>query len=323
MFFRRPPVLSPEELEKEALKLDLHNRILECRKLFESINILITNDLEQCAFLLIDHFLIEVGNALLTMIGTPTTTDLNQILTSLDRSSNSKTFGKALDRYINLVTQFLKTTENPSQKAIDLILKESIQPDILGMLERTFRQLKKRELATSLNSLNVRRTRNTAILCLLATVSVIIVLLMRSQYGVTSSSFWNTQYVLGKATPTMQRLEDLTSLRDAIERYQADTGAYPGTNLQWTGLAVCDGKARPDWIPGLVPKYLKQLPRDPRASNNCNQQYLYRSDGRNFKLIAHDPDDFPQVKAKWPKMVDPGPRGPPAYGYWTPGAEDF
>jgi hypothetical protein len=69
----------------------------------------------------------------------------------------------------------------------------------------------------------------------------------------------------------------------------------------------------------LVPEYLEQLPRDPRGNDVPDQQYLYRSDGKDYKLISHSPEDYTFVRASRPELIDPVREGW-AYGFWTEGA---
>ena len=88
------------------------------------------------------------------------------------------------------------------------------------------------------------------------------------------------------------------------------------------GLHTAWGKSGKDWIKGLVPNYLESLPRDPRKNDNPKEQYLYRSNGKDYKLIAHSPGDCRVVKKTHPERVDPK-RNCWAYGYWTEGAKDW
>ncbi|MGC4071642.1 MAG: hypothetical protein QM760_03860 [Nibricoccus sp.] len=61
------------------------------------------------------------------------------------------------------------------------------------------------------------------------------------------------------------------------------------------------------------------MPEDPRGSHESAQQYLYTSDGRDYKIIAHGPEDCSLVVARTPSLADPR-RTTWAYGYWTEGA---
>jgi hypothetical protein len=60
------------------------------------------------------------------------------------------------------------------------------------------------------------------------------------------------------------------------------------------------------------------LPRDPRLSTDPLFQYLYRSDGTDYKLISHGTCEPFNVSHRW--MIDPK-RNCFAIGIWTPGAK--
>ncbi|HVY88480.1 MAG TPA: hypothetical protein VG942_06400 [Hyphomonadaceae bacterium] len=79
-----------------------------------------------------------------------------------------------------------------------------------------------------------------------------------------------------------QRVRDLVSINDAIKAYHAKNGAYP--LAKEAGGFLERGK---NWIPGLSPDYIRDLPRDPAMSSDKNgPQYVYVSDGANYKLLA-------------------------------------
>lgn len=91
------------------------------------------------------------------------------------------------------------------------------------------------------------------------------------------------------------RKSDLRQLASALQNYAATHGgSYPSTGNLWCGVNVylsCGA----DWIPGLVASgEIITLPQDPREgeagscapNQNPYSQYMYRSDGVNYKLIA-------------------------------------
>lgn len=121
---------------------------------------------------------------------------------------------------------------------------------------------------------------------------------------------------------TPVRVQHLTSIRDALVAYHQVHGSYPKSCGGWDGVHTNWGVSTPDWIPGLVPEYLPCLPRDPRNHDVPDQQYLYNSDGTDYKLISHAPWDEEVVKQKYPGMIDPV-RPDWAYGFWTNGAQNW
>ncbi len=118
-----------------------------------------------------------------------------------------------------------------------------------------------------------------------------------------------------------QRIDDLTRVKNALERYHADHHAYPKSQ-GWDGMNSAWGLNSKDWIPALVPRYIKELPRDPRGTDNIRHQYLYKSDGKDYKLIAHEPEDYWDVKPLYPEHIELVREKIHAYGYgfWTDGA---
>jgi len=126
------------------------------------------------------------------------------------------------------------------------------------------------------------------------------------------------------------RPSDLLVIQRALEKYHAEHGVYPATGPE-DGRQVFFGigwnSNDPNWIPGLVPRYLDRLPIDPRKSNIPNAQYIYASNGAAYKLLAMEPED-----CKFAVLVRPWLRDPVrsalrgaciAYGIYTRGAEHF
>ena len=119
--------------------------------------------------------------------------------------------------------------------------------------------------------------------------------------------------------PTITEVRDLLEIVYALERYKIDHWSYPVSSAgqkAWDGIKSDFGESRDDWIRGLVPKYLDKLPRDPRMLNNGTQQYLYMSNGANYKLIAFKPSNCELVKLSYPSLIDPK-RDCQAFGFWT------
>jgi len=122
---------------------------------------------------------------------------------------------------------------------------------------------------------------------------------------------------------TRKRLSDLVRINDALKAFHANTGAYP---LATDGLKGVIDRGN-NWIPGLAPDYLPELPRDPGdAPDNNGPQFFYVSDGVGYKLIAHGVSpDGSNVEVLGVK-IDPGrsnERGFWAYGFWTEAFANF
>ncbi|MFP5223171.1 MAG: hypothetical protein ACLGSA_12850 [Acidobacteriota bacterium] len=115
------------------------------------------------------------------------------------------------------------------------------------------------------------------------------------------------------------RMKDLTRISDALIRYYAKYDRFPLGGVD--DLQDRKGRFNPDWIQGLVPEFLPELPRDPRHSNMFWKQYTYISDGLNFKLIARNPEDCHEATFLNPDIADPA--NPCAYGFYLPGAANW
>lgn len=131
--------------------------------------------------------------------------------------------------------------------------------------------------------------------------------------------WWSQQY---DAT-TKQRLSDLQAVKAALEKYHQANGAYPVSSA-WDGLHSQWGESTEEWIQGLAPTYIATLPLDPTHDNPKPSQYLYRSDGKDYKLIAHHTNDCDEIRRKESGLVDSvrnkDDGGCWGYGYWTEGA---
>jgi hypothetical protein len=146
--------------------------------------------------------------------------------------------------------------------------------------------------------------------------------------GIENSTLATPQPVLpeGMDKLTRQRIRDLVDINHALLIYQSGhAGRFP-RSTGFDGYASDAGASLgPRWIPQLADRYMSPLPRDPAGAETAATQYLYWSDGRDFKLIAQGSGDCSTaVEAggvrRDPKRSDAA--GCSAYGFWTPGAED-
>jgi hypothetical protein len=119
-----------------------------------------------------------------------------------------------------------------------------------------------------------------------------------------------------------QRMDDLESIRDALKEYYTRNQKFPRSE-GWDGVASNWGRSSDEWIVGLVPDYMAALPRDPRHTHDGSENYLYRSNGKDFKLLAHGVrSDCSWVQANKPELIDPV-RDCWAYGFWTERAKSW
>lgn len=125
-----------------------------------------------------------------------------------------------------------------------------------------------------------------------------------------------------------RRAADLNQVRNALALYASDNnGNYPSTGLAWYSSEAGDvvGNNGGNYIPGLAPNYIASLPRSPGGTSLCGgwkNAYLYRSDGTNYKMLAHcGPEGtwtssyglYDPLRPTWAWMIC---SGPPACASW-------
>lgn len=118
---------------------------------------------------------------------------------------------------------------------------------------------------------------------------------------------------------TLREIKDLREIIFALERYKIDHHSYPLSSNKgrvWDRFIESNGKVNQNWIAGLVPKYMERLPRDPRELPDPSKQYIYISDGANYKLLVAFADNCEEVRLVHPQLINPGPACL-AYGFWT------
>ncbi|MEM1106928.1 MAG: hypothetical protein AAGH87_11120 [Pseudomonadota bacterium] len=118
------------------------------------------------------------------------------------------------------------------------------------------------------------------------------------------------------------RIEDLAVVQAAVEAYFNAEGAYPSTDENWRGVAFGHAPGA-NWIPGLVPDHIDELPRDPElGETKAEPQYIYISNGAGYKLIVHNVNDVEMLSAESGFEIDPV-RPNSGYGFWTEDMVDF
>lgn len=123
-----------------------------------------------------------------------------------------------------------------------------------------------------------------------------------------------------------KRKADMVQVAKALELYYAENSGYPSTSGAWRGNCSTYG-SYPDsgagaWIPNFG-NYMAQLPHDPdtnKPRSLCQAVptwacYLYRSDGVDYKLLAHCTPEA-SVPSSDP-FYDPTH---PGFSVFTPGA---
>jgi len=84
-----------------------------------------------------------------------------------------------------------------------------------------------------------------------------------------------------------ERISNLRTIEKALALYWLDNNAYPSTGGNWYGSNPnCYGGYGDAAAPGLVPLYTARMPIEP-APTSVSTCYLYRSNGVDYKYIAH------------------------------------
>ena len=123
-------------------------------------------------------------------------------------------------------------------------------------------------------------------------------------------------------TYRLKTIKDILTLKEVLTKYYNDTKSYPKSSGGWDAIIAAFGESKKAWIPGLVPAYINELPVDPRNSKDSHKQYMYKSDGIDFKLIAHNPIAFSEIVNDHPEFTDPV-RPTWALGAWSDGAKNW
>ena len=106
----------------------------------------------------------------------------------------------------------------------------------------------------------------------------------------------------------VKRQSDLTQLRTALEFYFDSNGSYP------VGCWNYFEAQGANYIPGLSPTYISQLPRDPLPGQQCPgsigdnsnwRTYYYCSNGSSYKVNVCSESVIPAT-SPWYDLVRPG-----------------
>lgn len=135
-----------------------------------------------------------------------------------------------------------------------------------------------------------------------------------------------------KSARLAKRIGDLKGIETALELYRSETDKYPIAS-SWRSECANGGSLAPDdIIPGLVPKYVRTFPSDPRMdkiNNNSCYMYISKSDGTGYKLIDFQISEFTPADYLGQRgLVDPARDGgsdpcrvdgfdPQAWGFYT------
>jgi prepilin-type N-terminal cleavage/methylation domain-containing protein len=94
-----------------------------------------------------------------------------------------------------------------------------------------------------------------------------------------------------------KRYKDLDMIEAALYSFYTQNGHFPRTDnngagpLLWftTCNSAAGGVVVPEYVPGLAPDFISQLPQDPQGCQNYPggfDGYIYKSNGTDFKIAS-------------------------------------
>ncbi|MBF0480623.1 MAG: hypothetical protein HQK81_11630 [Desulfovibrionaceae bacterium] len=301
-------ILTVDEISREQRKKDIDDRLTACRKRIESVCLLFENQNYEDSFIILEYLAMDMINTGLVICGQSPLA--SQVARKTDLSFiNDNSILKVLLAVIEILNQ-------PS----DVFKKYDNLYDTLYAgqegLEKAFKRLKKCSLMTSKD---IYQRKRLVCLTTVALLSIAAISWSLHYYYVQLPALRADE--ITKAKSSQIRLADLDAIKQALVKNHDKYGTYPQGFGPESNFDQ-QGELRPDWIPGLAPEFIAQLPRDPRNSTSKHEQYFYYSDGKDFKIISHAAEDCKFVKKSHPEMIDPV-RDCWAYGYWTPNASKW
>lgn len=166
----------------------------------------------------------------------------------------------------------------------------------------------------------IRNNRSMAGFTIVELLIVIVVIAILASISVVAYNGIQSRANIAKIN------SDLLTINKAIQMYYAENGSYPDNSNTWRGYRAYGAHGQ-DFVPGIQNIYVSTVPSPSALSSTSD--YLYRSTGTNYKLIAHNnnvADGFqvlcPQAVQMNPSMADPS-RNCWAWGYFTSGAASF
>lgn len=127
------------------------------------------------------------------------------------------------------------------------------------------------------------------------------------------------------------RMDDLHQVAVSLESYFSEHGnSYPSTGGAWWGTCAAYGshaRSGPNgWVPDLAPQDIPILPLEPEQTTNATC-YIYRSDGVDYKILAHQTVEYgcpvPSNSAYYDPVRDGAPNNECTYQLSTPGAASW
>jgi type II secretion system protein G len=142
---------------------------------------------------------------------------------------------------------------------------------------------------------------------------LIVIVVIGILAAITIVAYSGTQ---ARATYASYR-SDMDKINKAILLYQADNGAYPGNNAASGGCWTNQGTQ--NFISGLTPTYLTNLPLTPNAAAGNYYAYCFTTGGVDYKLIRLvTTAPLPSIESTGNPNIDPS-RSTRGWGIWSTG----
>ena len=109
--------------------------------------------------------------------------------------------------------------------------------------------------------------------------TLIELLVVISIIGILSAVTLASMNSVRKKARDIQRIANVNQIATAIALYQLDSGGIPPGE---DGVEYVNGN--PEWIPGLVPKYISSVPSDPVDTGA--HKFHYSRQGNNYEVIS-------------------------------------
>lgn len=136
--------------------------------------------------------------------------------------------------------------------------------------------------------MTLKLQRGFTLIEMLVVIAIISILI-----GIGVNTFVSAQ----KKARDVKREAQLKDLKTALELYYLDHGHYYITGSTWYGETPAPpcpyNVTTQDYIPELAPTYIKALPHDPRANENCAGFHYRSTDGSGYKVLLHQSAEAP------------------------------
>jgi type II secretion system protein G len=182
-----------------------------------------------------------------------------------------------------------------------LFSRISLHPNIILLIEK----VSENECAKIIKM--PRKNKNTGFTIVELLIVIVVI-------GILAALVMNAFSGVQKKARVTEAVTDIAAINKAILAYHAINGNYPNNNMTWAG----SDKAI-NFIPELVPEYIEKVPQSKMPPDG---EYMYRSNGSEYKIFAHTDGLCTEVKKQRPELIDPS-RDCWAYGYWSEGGSNF